>query len=142
MNAKATETITRINNALAVTVDQLTGDALRDARDLISELDYFVQKAEADLGAVTSSGIAADDALFRGNSVRYWYDKASAYCYSLRQMYERATAAEDRVRALTESACQRAHCEACGTGVYAQSGVRDAGPAPFGGRNRGVKRYE
>lgn len=74
---RTTETINRINNALAVTVDQLTGDALRDARDLIADLT-----------------------------------------------------------------CQRANCTVCGTGVYAQNGVRDAGPAPFGGRNRGTRRDE
>lgn len=74
---RSTEVINRINAALAVCVDQLTGDALRDARDLIVDLTH-------------------------------------------------------------NAACQLGNCPVCKTGVYA--GIRDAGPAPFVGRNRGVNR--
>lgn len=37
---RATEVISRINAALCVTVDQISGDALRDARDLIVDLTH------------------------------------------------------------------------------------------------------
>lgn len=57
-------------------------------QDDLCDAQYARDKAQADLGAVTSSGVAADDALYRGNSVRYWYDKAHAYRDSARQCVE------------------------------------------------------
>lgn len=76
---RSTEVLNRINAALCITVDQITGDALRDARDLIIDMTHT-------------------------------------------------------------TACHLANCKPCGTGVYANT--RDAGPTAFGGRNRGVRRYD
>ena len=55
---RAAETITRINDALAVCVDQITGDALRDARDLIAdqmaENERLIEALKAQLAANVS----------------------------------------------------------------------------------------
>ncbi len=53
----------------------------------VAEWQYRAEKAEAELAAVTTSGAAADDALYRGNSVRYWYDKANAYKEAAGELY-------------------------------------------------------
>lgn len=73
--------------------DQRPDDALiREARAVVQDrptshytayiltrLANALEQRGAELAACTTSGVAADDALYRGNSVRYWYDKAHAY---------------------------------------------------------------
>lgn len=49
---------------------------------------YEIEKMRTELGAVTRGGIASDDALYKGSSVRYWYDKARAYKDSAGQLFE------------------------------------------------------
>ena len=54
---------------------------LSDTEGLLAALRDELDQAKADLACLTISGdmLASDSSLFRGNSVRHWYDKAMAY---------------------------------------------------------------
>ena len=63
------------DEAIAIATELL---ACREERDAAN---YRAEKAENDLRCVTLTGdaVASDSSLYRGNSVRYWYDKCQAY---------------------------------------------------------------